>query len=275
MHSWGTNFFNNYSDFSEMYHPHQISLIAAMLLVMQTMTGWAQANEVQLPSLMHEVVDSTSSAHRALIFYDSTLVRDYAYDVNLELPGGWTAFYRYFAAKVSGHATVVQGSQAKLSFLVSASGMVHSVETEGASEELVEWMTKAVTTLPRFPLKGMQGPPYRVVLWIENADQIFKVIGESAVPQGGLAEFYSQVDLNLRYPEPARKKKIQGRVFVEFVVERDGRITHAKVLHGLGYGCDEEALRLLRSSPRWLPGKMYGRPQRQQYVLPIQFGKEK
>lgn len=249
--------------------------ITIALLATSFLRGWSQANEVQLPGLMHEVVDSAGTSRRALIFYDSVLVNDYAYDVKLDMPGGWPGFYRYFAQRVSGHATEITGEQAKLSFLVSASGMVHSVEVEGASEALAELMTKAVTTMPRFPLKGMQGPPYRVVLWIENADQVFKMIGESAVPRGGMAEFYKQVAINMRYPEPARKKKIQGQVFVEFVVERDGRLSQTKVLHGLGFGCDEEAIRLIRSSPHWIPGKMYGRPQRQLYVLPLQFGKEK
>jgi TonB family protein len=251
------------------------SLLLGMVLANGAGHASAQANDVHLPGLMHEVVDTVNNQSHGLIFYDSAGVAEYEYDVKLEMPGGWPGFFRYFAAKVSGHPTAVVGTQASLSFLVSASGMVHSVEVEGASEALAELMTKAVTTMPRFPLKGMQGPPYRVVLWIENADQVFKMIGESAVPRGGMAEFYKQVAINMRYPEPARKKKVQGQVFVEFVVERDGRLSQTKVLHGLGFGCDEEAIRLIRSSPHWIPGKMYGRPQRQLYVLPLQFGKEK
>lgn len=249
--------------------------LLGLVLVIGTLPSRAQANEVQLPSLMHEVVDTVNNQTRGLIFYDSAAVEDYAYDVRLELPGGWPAFYRYFAAKVSGHATAVTAAQASLSFLVSASGMVHSVEVEGASTELAEHMTKAVTTMPRFPLKGMQGPPYRVILWIENADQVFKVIMESAVPAGGMAGLYQYLDKNVRYPESAKKKKVEGKVFVEFVVERDGRVTRPRVLAGLGYGCDEEAIRLITGYARWTPGKMYGRPQRQLYVLPVQFGKER
>lgn len=251
------------------------ALLVGFALVSGILSARAQANEVQLPSLMHEVVDTVNNQPRGLIFYDSAAVADYAYDVRLELPGGWPGFYRYFATRVSGHATALTSAQASLSFLVSASGMVHSVAVDGASTELAEQMTKAVTTMPRFPLKGMQGPPYRVVLWVENADQIFKVIMESAVPAGGMAGLYQYLDKNVRYPEAAKKKKVEGKVFVEFVVERDGRVAHPRVLAGLGYGCDEEAIRLITNSARWTPGKMYGRPQRQLYVLPVQFGKER
>ena len=76
---------------------------------------------------------------------------------------------------------------------------------------------------------------------------------------------------NIRYPEQAKKENIQGRVYVTFVVEKDGSITNAKVLRSIGGGCDEEALRVVNAMPKWEPGKLQGTPVRVQFNLPIVF----
>ena len=64
---------------------------------------------------------------------------------------------------------------------------------------------------------------------------------------------------------------VQGTVYVSFVVESDGRINEAKVLRGIGSGCDEEALRVVKSMPNWTPGTQRGKPVRVRYNLPIRF----
>jgi len=64
---------------------------------------------------------------------------------------------------------------------------------------------------------------------------------------------------------------IEGKVFVEFVIEKDGSITDVKAIKGIGAGCDEEAVRILQSAPNWKPGKQRGKPVRQKMVLPISF----
>ncbi|MEZ5083006.1 MAG: energy transducer TonB [Bacteroidales bacterium] len=69
----------------------------------------------------------------------------------------------------------------------------------------------------------------------------------------------------------ARESGIQGRVFVTFVVERDGNITDVKILRGIGGGCDEEALRVIKNMPKWTPGKQRGKPVRVQFNMPIMF----
>ena len=69
----------------------------------------------------------------------------------------------------------------------------------------------------------------------------------------------------------ARESGINGRVFVTFVVETDGRVTDIKVLRGIGGGCDEEAVRVVKNMPKWDPGKQRGKPVRVQFNLPIKF----
>ncbi|HEY0769113.1 MAG TPA: TonB family protein, partial [Sphingobacteriaceae bacterium] len=88
---------------------------------------------------------------------------------------------------------------------------------------------------------------------------------------GGNKGFGAYLIRNIKYPEPARINKITGRVFISFVVEKDGQLTNIKVLRGLGFGTDEEAVRVLKNSPRWNPGMIEGKPVRVQYTLPISF----
>ncbi len=105
----------------------------------------------------------------------------------------------------------------------------------------------------------------------EDINQIFLVVEETAAPQGGMPAFYEFVGKKLKYPAQARRMGIEGKVFVEFVIERDGSITDVKAIKGIGAGCDEEAVRVLQSAPKWKPGKQRGKPVRQRMVLPIAF----
>ena len=76
---------------------------------------------------------------------------------------------------------------------------------------------------------------------------------------------------NLNYPEKAKAKKITGKVYVSFVVEKDGSISNVKVLRDIGYGCGEEAVRVVKAMPRWKPGMQRGKNVRVQYTLPLNF----
>jgi protein TonB len=105
----------------------------------------------------------------------------------------------------------------------------------------------------------------------ENVDEIFNVVEESAAPKGGMQAFYKYVGEKLKYPAQARRMGTEGKVFVEFVVNRDGSIVDVKVVRGIGAGCDEEAIRVVQSAPSWSPGKQRGKPVRQKMVIPINF----
>jgi protein TonB len=105
----------------------------------------------------------------------------------------------------------------------------------------------------------------------EDPHQVFLVVEETAAPLGGLSAFYEFVKSNMKYPAPAKRMDIEGRVFVQFIVEKDGSITDVQTVKGIGGGCDEEAVRVVQSSPKWKPAKQRGRPVRQRMVLPITF----
>lgn len=88
---------------------------------------------------------------------------------------------------------------------------------------------------------------------------------------GGLKALANYLGSAIRYPESARESKTEGKVFIGFVIERNGTLTDLNVIKGIGYGCDEEALRVLRLSPPWKPGMSEGKAVRTSYVLPITY----
>ncbi len=105
----------------------------------------------------------------------------------------------------------------------------------------------------------------------EDPDQIFLVVEEPASPKGGFQAFYKYVAENMKYPAQARRMGIEGRVYLEFVVNRDGSIQDVKVTKGIGGGCDEEAVRVVSKCPPWNPGKQRGKPVRSRFQVPITF----
>jgi TonB family protein len=89
--------------------------------------------------------------------------------------------------------------------------------------------------------------------------------------QGGQKALSKFLGSRLRYPVRARENKVQGKVYIGFIVEKNGSLSDFKVVRGIGGGCDEEAIRVLKLSPIWKPGYANGKPVRTSYTLPITF----
>lgn len=105
----------------------------------------------------------------------------------------------------------------------------------------------------------------------EVAEEVFTIVEQQPKPNGGFEAFYAYVRENLKYPAQAARLGIEGKVFVQFIVEKDGTLTDIEVVKGIGAGCDEEALRVLKNSPNWNPGKQRGVPVRVKMIFPIMF----
>ena len=101
--------------------------------------------------------------------------------------------------------------------------------------------------------------------------EVFTIVDEMPQFPGGESKLMEYVSKNINYPQIARESGIQGRVFVGFVVEPDGSISNVKLLRGIGGGCDEEALRVVNSLPKWKPGKNRGKAVRVSYQIPVFF----
>ena len=102
-------------------------------------------------------------------------------------------------------------------------------------------------------------------------DDVYTMVEETATPRGGWSVFYEHIAKKMMYPAQARRMGVEGKVFVEFVVQTDGSITDVKVKNGIGAGCDAEALRVVQTAPLWEPGKNKGVAVKQRLVLPISF----
>ena len=102
-------------------------------------------------------------------------------------------------------------------------------------------------------------------------EQIFQIVEEPASFPGGMGECMKWLGKNIKYPTISQENGVQGRVIVQFVINRDGSIVDAKVVRGVDPYLDKEALRVVNMMPKWTPGKQRGKAVRCQFTLPVQF----
>ena len=107
----------------------------------------------------------------------------------------------------------------------------------------------------------------------QNADKIYDFVSIEKQPEypGGIKKFYEYLGKNIKYPKMAIDNNVSGKVFVSFIVEKDGQLSDIQITRSLGSGTDEEAIRVLTSSPKWNPGVSEGKPVRVKYNLNVNF----
>lgn len=109
-----------------------------------------------------------------------------------------------------------------------------------------------------------------------TAPDIFEVVEKMPeFPEGGMAGLMQYLNKNIRYPEAAKKAGVQGRVTVQFVVEKDGSISNVSTLRGMEPDLDKEAIRVISEMPKWKPGTQRGEPVRVRYTVPVVFRNNK
>ncbi len=102
-------------------------------------------------------------------------------------------------------------------------------------------------------------------------DEVFMVVEDQPKPAGGMEGVQQYLAANLIYPAEAKAAGKEGRVFVEFIVDKDGSITNVQAIKGISPDCDAEAVRVISNMPAWQPGMQKGRPVRVKMVMPIAF----
>ncbi len=102
-------------------------------------------------------------------------------------------------------------------------------------------------------------------------EEIFTVVESMPEFPGGPGKMLEFIATNIKYPPMARESGIQGRVFVNFVVEPDGSVSNVNIIRGIGGGCDEEAIRVVKTMPKWTPGRQRGKAVRVSFNLPVRF----
>ncbi|MGB5980187.1 MAG: TonB family protein, partial [Cyclobacteriaceae bacterium] len=105
----------------------------------------------------------------------------------------------------------------------------------------------------------------------EQPDEIFTIVEDKPTPAGGMEGWSKYLQENLHYPTQAKRMGIEGKVYIQFIVEKDGSISEVKAIKGIGAGCDEEAERVIRNAPDWNPGRQRGKNVRVRMVIPLFF----
>jgi TonB family protein len=161
-----------------------------------------------------------------------------------------------------------QSAEVKYEMIIDESGKIFSLR-EVEVKNLQRFAVVGDTTVLAIPL----GPEVITKTEASKDLRTYDVSLVDVIPQfpGGPTQLAKFFQSNLKYPALAKEKKIQGNVYVSFFVEKDGSLRNIELRQGLGGGCDEEALRLVRSFPSWTPGTIGGNPVTTFYILPVPF----
>lgn len=101
--------------------------------------------------------------------------------------------------------------------------------------------------------------------------EVYTMVEKPAQFKGGMGEFIRWLQANLTYPDEAIKMGVTGKVFVQFVVNSDGSLSDVKMIKGIGFGCNDEALRIMNMCPDWIPAEQRGIAVRHRLIIPISF----
>lgn len=104
-----------------------------------------------------------------------------------------------------------------------------------------------------------------------DKQEVFTTVEENPSFPGGVKALFAFVGKNLKYPIAAQEANVSGKVFVKFVVRKDGTVSDIKVMQGIGFGCDEETVRVIAQMPKWSPGKQNGKPVSVYFTMPVNF----
>lgn len=191
-------------------------------------------------------------------------------------PGGIETFLRYVQEEKklpdSAKNNNIDG-EVKVNFVIEKDGTVSNVMIlnslgYGCDEEATRIITNMTDWRPGYideqPVRALLS--YNIVFV-----SAYSVVEKMPEFPGGFNALFKYLAMNIRYPPLALNSGIQGRVFINFVVESDGSISNVRLLRGIGGGCDSEALRVVRKMPKWIPGVQKGKPVRVSYNLPVKF----
>lgn len=218
-----------------------------------------------------------------------------------QFPGGDQALMKYIAENIKYPQEAKDkeiAGRVFLAFVVEKDGSVSNVEVKrgiggGCDDEAV----RVVKAMPKWKPGKQKGEPVRVSYMLPvnfkltddipmksvkkteankpemkpNADGVYQIVEEMPQFPSGETKMMEYIAKNINYPQEARDKGIEGRVFIGMVIEKDGSVSNVRVLRGIGGGCDEEAVRVISSMPKWKPGKVGGEPVPVSYMLPVNF----
>lgn len=154
----------------------------------------------------------------------------------------------------------------KLENTIQEAGLIKDGLKEG------KWVGKTLENRTEFIEQYKKGKLMQGIAYTESDSVAYKNTEEMAEFKGGFNAYASFLQGNLHYPRDAQMKNVEGKVYVQFTVCTDGTLCDYKILKSVGYGCDEEALRVVKkSSGKWIAGKQRGKNARSRFTLPISY----
>lgn len=227
------------------------------------------------------IVSTNKSAEAKSVVDDATV-----FTVVEEMPtyqGGTEELISYLSENIKYPAEAKENNiegKVVVSFVVDTDGSVIDTKVVrsvggGCDEEAI----RVVSSMPNWipgkqkgkTVKVSYNLPIKFALDDTEKEEVFEVVEVMPVFPGGTKELMNYLANNIKYPVEAKKNEVSGRVFVTFVVEKNGSVNDVKILRGIGSGCDVESIRVVSNMPNWTPGTQKGKPVRVQYSLPINF----
>lgn len=204
-------------------------------------------------------------------------------EVMPQYPGGNDELVSYLAGNITYPQEAMDNDiegKVIVSFIVEKDGNISNTKViDGIGYGCDEEAVRVISGMPNWT-PGMKNNkavnvsfklPISFKLEEKDNDTVFMVVEDMPSFPGGQKALMNYIASNIEYPEKAKNDKVSGRVFVSFVVEKDGSIGDVELLRGIGSGCDQEAIRVVSSMPNWEPGKQGGKPVRVKYNLPIKY----
>jgi TonB family protein len=201
-----------------------------------------------------------------------------------EFPGGMDSLVGYLSRSILYPAEAKDNEvtgKVVVGFVIDKDGSVRDVHVvKGIGYGCDKEAQRVIAEMPPWTPGSHEGRAVKVSYMIpitfnlddnESKEEPFTVVEQMPEYPGGVDALVRFISENIRYPEEAKRDSITGRVFVKFVVDTDGRVSDIGILRGIGSGCDEEAMRVVASMPKWKPGMHEGKPARVAYNLPIKF----
>lgn len=226
----------------------------------------------------------TASLNYAQVQHESDTVIFIDVEEPPTFPGGDSAMVAYLKQNLHyPPAEKEKGIQGKVfvGFVIEKDGVVSNVEVKrGIGEECDAEAVRVVKEMPNWDPGKQSGIVVRTAMVLPISFKIvappidttiYTTVEKMPTFPGGEFKMYEFLAMNIRYPQRARQDGYSGTVYVRFIVEPDGTITNIEVAKGVGGGCSEEAVRVVKMMPKWIPGEAFGKKVRVTYTLPVNF----
>lgn len=231
--------------------------------------------------------DSDTAVDQPIIDDDNTIYT--SVKIMPEFPGGESAMKQYFVDNMQSikSAKFITG-KVFVQFVIGKDGMVEPDNVKlvtGVNPEIDAKVVDLVKSMPKWTpgirYESKNGTVMKVLarvsktipveVSVDGEEEVFLIVENMPEFPGGDMEMRKFIALNIKYPEEAKAKKIQGKVFVQFIVDKNGDVVNPKVARGVDPILDKEAIRVVQSLPKWKPGSQGGKAVNVSYTVPITF----